>query len=172
MPSSPAGSSRITRTRRPPAKYGDWDFSSELSGESNPSPMGRHLGGDSDEEEEEEEGSDSDSEDTSDSVEGGDNGEGGVDVFRDIVINDREGGVEEQEEAGSGGEIVPPDPLPVGQQHVRDEGNEAVLPPHPPPLPAAQQHELDDQPQLGGQAQGELIQPRVRPVIPGPERVI
>ena len=120
-----------------------------------------------------------DSEDTNDSVEdsveGSDNGEGeggGGDVIRDIENNDREGRVEEQEGAGGGGEIVPPDPLPVGQQHVRDEGNEAVLPPLPPPLPAAQQHGLDDQIQRGGQAQGELLQPRVRPVIPGPERVI
>ena len=46
-----------------------------------------------------------------------------------------------------------------------------VAPPNPPPLPlpAAQQgHGL----QLGGQAQGELLQTRARPVIPGPERMM
>ena len=49
--------------------------------------------------------------------------------------------------------------------------DQAVLPPLPPPLPAAQQHG-HAQPQLGGQAQGELLQTRVRPVIPGPERLM
>ena len=42
--------------------------------------------------------------------------------------------------------------------------------PNPPPLPlpAVQQQQGDGQ-QLGGQAQGELLQTRVRPVIPVPE---
>ena len=175
MPSSPAGSTRVIRTRRPPAKYGDWDFSSELSGESNPSPMGRHLGGDSEEEEEEEE--ESDSEDTSDSdcVEGGVNGEGGGDVTRDIEINDREGRVGEQErgEAESDGEDSDRDTevsIIQRSERVREDNRnedsdtevivenvQAVLPPDPPPLPAGQPHGHDGhdgEPLLGEHSSG------------------
>ena len=132
----------------------------ELSGESNPSPIGRHLGGDSEEEEEEEE---SDSEDTSDSdcVEGGVNGEGGGDVTRDIEINDREGRVGEQErgEAESDGEDSDRDTevsIIQRSERVREDNRnedsdtevivenvQAVLPPDPPPLPAGQPHGHD-----------------------------
>ena len=57
----------------------------------------------------------------------------------------------------------------------REENGDNVqigAPPIPPPLPAAQQQGVQQQQQLGGQAQGELLQTRVRPVIPGPERIM
>ena len=51
-----------------------------------------------------------------------------------------------------------------------EEAGQVFRPPPPPPLPPGGQQQ--DQPQLGGQVQGELLHTRVRPAVPGPERLV
>ena len=77
---------------------------------------------------------------------------------------------EEDREVGEGvGEVAVRPPPPQIQQIVQVV--QVLPPPNPPPLPAEARQQGQDQ-QLGGPAQGELLQTRVRPEIPGPERMM
>ena len=83
----------------------------------------------------------------------------------------RRRGEDDLEDEGSDRDISEEDRVNGGEENIVNV--QIGAPPNPPllPLPAAQQQQGDGL-QLGGQAQGELLQTRIRPVLPVPERMV